>query len=341
MTNSQAERTVASMLYWAQESRRDEEMVARCLKGMSKQERAEVVAILESGELDALTDSQLLERMVGLASKVLEVEHKSVTAVDTGTFSGYLAVVGNRDDQGDTIAPGALDATVAHFKAGGRQWFLTDAHSEKASDVVAEILDAHVDSTGLRVAGRWMDTPAGQALRQMARGGAKLGLSIDYATVRYHPDGQGGRTLTEVAVFGGAVTPKPANGLAFITESKSGTLAQVVTVAQEIAEGAARRDPDRERLARMAKVVEAAGFPSPHLVGVIGVEAAYEMTMGVAQRKAAREVAADPERAAAAAKRDRDNAHSYGMAEAMVRLQAQGCGVCWSCQAGGRCVHAR
>ena len=47
-------------------------------------------------------------------------------------------------------------------------------------------------------------------------------------------------------MFGGAVTSKPANPMAFITEGKGGS-AQVVTVAQEVEAGRALRDPDHDR----------------------------------------------------------------------------------------------
>jgi HK97 family phage prohead protease len=366
-----AERVLAAMTWWSR--RGDRAALEALLAGLSETERLEARAAADDeGLMRTLygePDADLAARMVGLASKtrrpatlaewarsglpagqvqhkILEGEAKSVAVqapADTGTFSGYLATIGNRDLQGDTIEPGALDQTVADFKAGRLQWFLTDSHSEKGSDVVAQVTDAALDGHGLKVWGSWMPIDRAQQLREMVRGGARLGLSIDYVPARSRPDGKGGRRLVEVMVLGGAITPKPANPMAFITGGKSGGCAQapvrVVTVAQDIAMGAARHDPDRERLRRMAKVVEAAGFPPPHLTAVIGVENAYDMTMRVAAAKAAREVAGDPERARERERMDRANAHSYGMAEAMARLQAHGCRVCWSCQAGGQCVH--
>jgi hypothetical protein len=158
----------------------------------------------------------------------------------------------------------------------------------------------------------------------------------------------GGR-CTRVAVFGGAITPRPANGLATIIEGKLATVisqgapvvrqwAPVVTVEEAIAQGAARRDPDRDRLRRMAKALEAAGWPPPELVAQIGLETAHGMLEHAAAAKAMRQAAHDPARAAAAAKRDRDNAYAYGLQDAMARLERDGCGVCWSCQLGQGCV---
>lgn len=277
--------------------------------------------------------------------KILEAQHKSVMVqapVDTGWFTGYLAAIGNRDDQGDTIEPGGLDATLAAFKAGNRQWLLTDAHSEKASDVVAEVVDATVDGTGLWVQARWMPTERAQQLRAMVKAGARLGLSIDYLPERARPDGMGGRRLQQVAVLGGAVVTHPANGLATIREGKATAgVAQVVSVGQEIAIGAARRDPDRGRLERMAEVV-AASWPSPGLVERIGVEAAYSMVERSAAAKAAREVAGDPERAAARARWERLNAYSNGLRSWMDRQATMtGCGRCQWCVRGvpDQCVY--
>jgi HK97 family phage prohead protease len=236
----------------------------------------------------------------------MRVEHKSMTATDLGSFTGYLAVIGNRDEQGDTIELGALDATVAAFRAGRRKWFLTDAHSDRASDVVAEVVDARLDAKGLWVAAWWMDSTRAQELRKIVRAGARLGLSIDYFVVRSRLDDQGGRLLAEVIVLGGAITPIPANGLAVITEGKGGPLAPVVDVFADV-QARRRVDPEREREDRM---LAAASWPPPHWDRDLRLSLITEL----AELKAAREVDADAERARVRARWERQNAYSADLA---------------------------
>jgi hypothetical protein len=103
---------------------------------------------------------------------------------------------------------------------------------------------AAVDHHGLRVEAAWMPTERAQALRAMVRSGAKLGLSIDYFPDVARPHGAGGRFLDKVTVVGGAVTPKPMNAAATITEGKHavGGFAQVLTVAEATAQESARRE---------------------------------------------------------------------------------------------------
>jgi HK97 family phage prohead protease len=223
MTNTQAERAAAAALYWARETRRDDESIRGAVAHLGPEDLTETRAILAAGTLANLSDEQLIERMVGLAVKVLEVERKSVMVQappDTGSFTGYLAVIGNRDLQGDVIGPVAMDATVADFQAGKLRWFITDSHSDRASDAVAEVAEAALDPTGLLIKAGWLATEQAQTLRAMVAAGVRLGLSIDYLPVAFYPDGQG-RVLTDITIVGGALTPKPANPLAVVIEGKS------------------------------------------------------------------------------------------------------------------------
>jgi hypothetical protein len=348
VTSTQAERAAASAVYWAQPSRRDDDMILGVFKGMSAGEVAEAREILATGALDYLTDQELLDVMVGLASKVLvQVERKTITATDVtveldaslGSFSGYLATFA-RDASGDTITPQALEQTVRDFTEGRRRWLLTDGHSDSAADVVAEVDTAQLDSVGLFITAKWLSSDRAQALRQMTLDGSHLGLSIDYSADS-QPDGLGGRVLTRVDVYGGAITNKPMNGQAIITEGKDArgrtvALGAPIVGLYDDLQARHRADPELERKAR----VVAASWVSPTLAKSIGTEMAYSMVMGAAEAKAHRELQGDPERAAAAAKRDRANEYSYGLQRSMARLAVDGCGVCWSCQIGGGCIHA-
>jgi hypothetical protein len=322
--NSQSERAAAAALYWSKPARRDPDAVRGAVAGMGDAELAEVRAILAGGTLNALSDEALIERMVGLAVKVVDgLEHKSLTATDVtvetdaslGVFSGYLAAFA-RDAVGDTITPDGLDGTVRDFQAGLRRWLLTDGHSDQAGDVVAEVDTAQLDEVGLFITAKWMGSDRAQQLRQLVLDGAKLGLSIDWDGA-YRPDGQGGRLLTRVDVYGGAITPKPMNGRAIITEGKTargGTVALAVPIVDVYAQAQAQhRDPDRARLRLMAEVV-AASWVSPGLAKSIGTEMAYRMVMGAAEAKAHRELEGDPERTRARQRWERANEYSSNLA---------------------------
>jgi HK97 family phage prohead protease len=166
-----------------------------------------------------------------------------------GSFSGYLAAFGE-DLQGDSIQPGAMDESVAALNAGRITWNLSDSHSEKASDIVATVTAAAIDHHGLRIEGQWGPGEHAQRLRQMVRGGQRIGLSIDYFPTSSRPDGKGGRLLDKITIIGGAVVVHPANPRALITEGKAGAWAPVVTIEQSIGAGAAaaeRATPERRR----------------------------------------------------------------------------------------------
>jgi hypothetical protein len=332
VSGSAAERALYAFAFWTK--RRDTAATDAVRAGLSPGELADAQELyLVPGVSEALwemPESELQARMLGLAGKARTplvrrrpmtlvewgrsgvpsgpdayvLEHKSVVApslVDLGSFTGYLAVVGVRDLQGDVLDLGSMDATVADFQAGRLQWFLTDAHSDRASDVVAEVTDAALDATGLRIKAAWLATERAQQLRGLVKAGVRLGLSIDYFPVVSEPDGKGGRILSEVVIVGGALTPKPANPLAVVVEGKatsplaaalpnSAPCGDLYATMQAESE---RRDPARARLQRMAEVV-AASWVSPALAKAIGVEAAYRLVEGAAELAAARQVEGDP-----------------------------------------------
>jgi hypothetical protein len=211
-----AERAACAALYWAR--RKDGEAIRGTVAGLSETDLAEVRRLLETRALGEPSDDELVARMLDLGAKargpehmILDPERKTVATIaappagltDNGSFTGYLAAY-DRDHGGDTILPGAMDETAAALNSGRIAWHLTDAHSEKASDVVATVTAAAIDHHGLRIAGTWMPTERAQALRQMVKSGAKLGLSIDYLTDASRPDGRGGRYLEKITVVGDA-----------------------------------------------------------------------------------------------------------------------------------------
>ena len=133
-------RAALAAMWWSQKHRRGPEAetaIRAITAGLSEAEQGEWKSLLLSGALDSMSEEELLAGMFERAGKNGMGEHKIAaterkiaptatldppTAVDAGTFTGYLAAVGTRDRQGDTIQPGALDATVAEFTAGRQRW---------------------------------------------------------------------------------------------------------------------------------------------------------------------------------------------------------------------------
>jgi HK97 family phage prohead protease len=239
--------------------------------------------------------------------------------VDTGSFTGYLAVIGNRDLQGDMLDLGSMDASLAEYKAGQIRWLLTDAHSDRASDVVAEVVDAALDATGLRIKAVWLPTDRAQALRGMVRAGVRLGLSIDYFPVASEPDGRGGRILSEVRIVGGALTPKPANPLAVVVEGKataplaaalpsSAPCGDLYATMQAESE---RRDPARRRREREDELLAGVSWPPASF----DRQTRLALLAGVAEAKAAEQAAvADPMGQFARARWEQANRYSSDLA---------------------------
>ncbi len=126
-----------------------------------------------------------------------------------------------------------------------------------------------------------------QALRQMVRNGAKLGLSIDYLTDASRPDGKGGRLLDQITVVGGAVTPKPMNPMAVITEGKAGDGASWAPVVDLYADAQRQaelvRTPDQIADDRL---LAAAQWPPR---GMFDRKTALSLIRGAALARAARQ----------------------------------------------------
>jgi HK97 family phage prohead protease len=289
-----------------------------------------VRGVLQARTLSDRTDDELLKLMLELgAEKALVAEHKTMvapeappdagTGMDAGTFSGYLAAY-VRDLQGDTLEHGAMDESLAEWKAGRIRWLLTDAHSDRASDVVAEVTAADLDSHGLRVTAKWLPTGRAQMLRAMAKAGIPLGLSIDYFADQSYPDGIGGRVLTAVRIVGGAITPKPANPLARIFEGKAAAPVAGVVVDQDTVELAQLEQWAEESSARR-DLSFLAGLPSEVWRGVADTLEAQEakaLEADLLAWAASPEVAAAVHRdpgveAAELVKRRWDQANEYGL----------------------------
>jgi Caudovirus prohead serine protease len=263
----------------------------------------EPLSVLDYNSMAARTEHKI---MAGTEVKSMTMA-PTLMVTDSGSFTGYLAAYGT-DLGGDTIQPGAMDETAAALNSGAIAWHLTDAHSDLASDVVATVSAAAVDSRGLRIVAQWMPTERAQNLRKMVRHGAKLGLSIDYLTDSASPDGKGGRLLNKITVVGGAVTPKPMNPGAFITEGKAAEYAPIVDVYDDAQ--ARHADPDRDRIAREDAMLAAASWPPQ---GMFDRKTALALMRGAALAEAARQPEDDGDRLARE-RYDENNRYCNGLA---------------------------
>jgi HK97 family phage prohead protease len=300
----------------------------------------------KAARLYAMDTKALSELAFGMAGKTLDgptapapetrrlhTETKSLVAVDAptdlGTFTGYASTWtdgGGPDTDGDTFRPGAWAEVVEAVNSGQVDVPIVasdlQAHPDGADANVGTVTRMREDHAGLWFEARWASTPDAQLLRQKARDGVVRGLSVkfgwadgDMRPVRY-PDGRKGREFLHVPVlFHIAIVQQGANRSARISTAKGASGA--TPIVDHFADVQARhRDPQRERLEQMAKAVAANGFPSPHLVEVLGVEQAHSMLMDVAQRKAHRELGeGDPEQTRVRARWDRENAYSHDLAE--------------------------
>ncbi|HEY3090742.1 MAG TPA: HK97 family phage prohead protease [Jatrophihabitantaceae bacterium] len=266
------------------------------------------------------------ERKIVHAAVKTAVLAESTT--DFGTFEGIENATGLRDRQGDLTARGAFTRAVADLNSGRASWAITRQHSDDPADVVGFVTAAQETAEGLWVRASWTADPVAQQLRKAVSDGAKLGLSITYIPRGFTPDAAG-RVLHDIDVISVAVTNSPANAASYIRSGKgalasagpSPSSAPIVTVEQHIVQESARRDPDVAR--RVREDVMLAGLDWPPRDWPRDMRLA--VVNGAAEAKSRRDVQSDPVRAAALARRDRDNDYSNALAATMTRLAAAKC----------------
>lgn len=175
-------------------------------------------------------------------TKLLSLELKA----DGATVEGYGARFGNADGYGDVIDPGAFKASL-----GMRKPKMLREHDPRQ---VVGVWDAvEEDAKGLRVKGRFADTPLAQETRALVAMGALDGLSIGYRTIKSEARGNL-RALKELDLWEVSFVTFPANDQARVDAAKA--LADGdATPIKKIVEKAAR---DAGFSAREAKAAAAA-----------------------------------------------------------------------------------
>jgi len=159
---------------------------------------------------------------------------------------GYGARFGNEDSYGDVIDAGAFAASLSRRKPK----MLREHAPNKLIGVWDEVSE---DRKGLRVKGRFADTPLGQETRSLVQIGALDGLSIGYRTVKSEARGNV-RALQELDLWEVSLVTFPANEEARVDAAKAMSLGDF-TPFKRLIEQSAR---DAGCSAREAKAAAAA-----------------------------------------------------------------------------------
>lgn len=131
----------------------------------------------------------------------MELEIKSESLAEDGSFEGYAAVFGNVDSQGDRIEPGA-------FSQSGEAVPLLWAHKR---DEVIGTIQLTADEKGVIGKGRLLlDTAAGREAYVRLKAGATKGLSVGIRILKHVRDGAV-RVIQALSVAEVSLTPFPAN----------------------------------------------------------------------------------------------------------------------------------
>lgn len=170
--------------------------------------------------------------MEHIACGLIELKFDAGKA-DSMTFSGYGAVFGNVDAYGDIIEPGAFSAFLADVKSGRQRWpAMLSQHGGwgmSADDLtpVGVWTELAEDDKGLKIEGRFADTPRGRELYTLAKMEPRPaidGLSIGYIAKEWEPRSKPEdprRRLKRVDLIEISPVTFPANHKALVESVKS------------------------------------------------------------------------------------------------------------------------
>lgn len=147
----------------------------------------------------------------------VELDTKAVQ--EDGTFSGYAAVFGTKDQGGDIIRKGAFAASLAAVPAA-RVKLLWQHSREEPIGVWTSFVE---DEYGLKAEGRLiLETAKGREAHALMKAGALDGLSIGYRTIRATRDNtKSARILEEIALKEVSLVTFPMHADATVQTVKS------------------------------------------------------------------------------------------------------------------------
>lgn len=149
-------------------------------------------------ELDEIKDSNMCMITKGLNQGFTDSDMKQ------GIVSGYFAVFGNKDLDGDIIEPGAFTKTIQERGPQGKQLikYLLDHDKTK---VVAKITNLYEDSKGLRYEAKIGSHAAGQDFQKMIESELVNQHSFGFKTIKEQYDQMSkANRIKEVMMFEGS-----------------------------------------------------------------------------------------------------------------------------------------
>ena len=140
------------------------------------------------------------------------------SADESGEFSGYAAVFGNKDSGGDIIEKGAFSKTI-------REDFdrikILSQHTD-CELPIGKPLELREDDKGLFIRGKISDTAKGRDIQTLMKDGVLNELSIGYDAVEFDYDSeQGVRRLKVIKLWEVSIVTWAMNDQAKIDEVKS------------------------------------------------------------------------------------------------------------------------
>jgi len=186
----------------------------------------------------------------------LEIKAASGEGVTPGTFEGYGSIFGNRDRDGDIVAPGAFAESLKKGLPA-----LLWQHDQKAPigrfDIVKE------DKRGLYVKGRLAMSGRGKEAYDLLKMGALNGLSIGFVSQEASRDRlSGARTIHKANLMEVSLVTFPANEMARVADVKSSSLSSTIFDGDDISDARSFERMLRENgfSRSRAKAITAKGF---------------------------------------------------------------------------------
>lgn len=145
-------------------------------------------------------------------------EVKNLTGSDDNTISGYGAFYNNVDSYGDIILPGAFKSVSENTRS------IKMLFNHSPDKVIGVWNTFTEDENGLRITGKFADTPRAQEVRELVKAGAIDSMSIGYKTIDSEYNTAGNRLLKSLELWEVSIVTFPANPLAVIDAVKAAAM---------------------------------------------------------------------------------------------------------------------